>query len=364
MMSENHNDEQKYLLVEFYGTENHAGSKAKNDIVSILSKNGYRPIDPYAFSRNFIHLDRSGELRFPFSISKIRGLFYNCLSYLAIKKMYKTLPNNVTLFIQYPLCHLLGRKNWLVPFFSDFLHKKQITLQVLIHDLEGLRNQNKGLQVADLNFLSLPSLVICHTENMKDWLISNGIEKTMIKVLYFFDYLHSSKTNLTHQKSEGIVFAGNLLKSLFLYNKQLPNDITLNLYGNKPDTIDWGKNIRYFGSYASDELPSKLVGGWGLVWDGDSVDTCSGCLGEYLKYNSSHKNSLYIVSRLPIIIWSKSALSSYIIENNLGIAVDSLQEIPKKIGEVSEIDYLKMLTNVGMYATKLESGQSILSVLP
>lgn len=363
MMSENHNDEQKYLLVEFYGTENHAGSKAKNDIVSILSKNGYRSIDPYAFSYKFVCLDSIAEKQLSYLVGKIRGLFYNCLSYLAIKKMYKTLPNNVTLFIQYPLCHLLGRKNWLVPFFSDFLHKKQITLQVLIHDLEGLRNQNKELQTAELKLFSLASLIICHTKNMKDWLVSNGIEKTRIKVLHFFDYLHSSKPNLIHQKSEGIVFAGNLSKSLFLYNKNLPNNITFNLYGNRPDIIDWGKNIRYFGSYASDELPSKLVGGWGLVWDGDSVDTCGGYLGEYLQYNSSHKNSLYIVSRLPIIIWSKAALASYIVKNNLGIAVDSLQEIPKKIAEVSEREYLEMLSNIDVWAKKLEMGQSILSVL-
>lgn len=363
MMSENYNEEQKYLLVEFYGSANHAGSKAKNDIVSILSKNGYRSIDPYAFSYKFIHLDRGAEQRPSFVVRKIRGLLDFFLYYLAIKKMYKTLPDRATLLIQYPLYHFLGKKRWLIPVFSSLIYKKQITLQILIHDLLGLRNQNRKMQSVDLKFLSSASLVICHTENMKDWLISNGIEKNRIKVLYFFDYLHSSKTNLTHQKSEGIVFAGNLSKSLFLYNKQLPNDITLNLYGNKPDTIDWGKNIRYFGSYASDELPSKLVGGWGLVWDGDSVDTCGGYLGEYLQYNSSHKNSLYIVSRLPIIIWSKAALASYIVKNNLGITVGSLQEIPKKIAEVSEREYLEMLSNIDVWAKKLEMGQSILSVL-
>ncbi len=34
----------------------------------------------------------------------------------------------------------------------------------------------------------------------------------------------------------------------------------------------------YFGSFLPDELPAALEGGFGLVWDGDSAETCSGCL--------------------------------------------------------------------------------------
>ena len=57
-----------------------------------------------------------------------------------------------------------------------------------------------------------------------------------------------------------------------------------------------------FGSFLPDELPSALEGSFGLVWDGDSSKTCSGVFGEYLRYNNSHKASLYLASGFPIIV--------------------------------------------------------------
>ena len=60
------------------------------------------------------------------------------------------------------------------------------------------------------------------------------------------------------------------------------------------------ENETYFGSFLPDELPAALEGGFGLVWDGDSAETCSGVFGEYLRYNNSHKASLYLASGFPL----------------------------------------------------------------
>ena len=46
----------------------------------------------------------------------------------------------------------------------------------------------------------------------------------------------------------------------------------------------------YFGSFLPDELPVALEGGFGLVWDGDSAETCSGVFGEYLRFTTLIKH--------------------------------------------------------------------------
>ena len=50
---------------------------------------------------------------------------------------------------------------------------------------------------------------------------------------------------------------------------------------------------------------------------------CTGQYGEYLKINSPFKFSLYLAANRPVVVWSKSALASYVKEYKLGICVDS-----------------------------------------
>ena len=57
--------------------------------------------------------------------------------------------------------------------------------------------------------------------------------------------------------------------------------------------IKEGPNCTYKGKFSPENI-SFIEGNWGLVWDGDQLETCHGKLGEYLRINSSHKISLYI----------------------------------------------------------------------
>lgn len=79
---------------------------------------------------------------------------------------------------------------------------------------------------------------------------------------------------------------------------------------------------------------------------GTDIYSCNGAYGNYLKYNNPHKVSLYIISNLPIIAWSKSAMAEFIQKNNIGILVNDLKEIPEKLKELSNEDYKKILENV------------------
>ena len=109
------------------------------------------------------------------------------------------------------------------------------------------------------------------------------------------------------------------------------NDILLHLYGNKPsDTANYPDWMKYIGRFSPENV-TMLTEEWGLVWDGDGIDVLHGLIGNYLKYNSSHKVSLYIAAGIPVIVSKESALAEFVEENKLGITVSSLLDLDKRI---------------------------------
>ena len=163
-----------------------------------------------------------------------------------------------------------------------------------------------------------------------------------------------------------IFFAGNLTKSKFLGNLHEVKNVKFNLYGpchGDLEKIKQQENVSYKGSFSPNELISSIEGGWGLVWDGDTIETCSGVVGEYLKFNNPHKVSMCIVSERPIIIWKESAMADYIKSNGLGVTIDSLLDIPDVLSGISEADYNKMLENVRKEKTLLSKGRKLGSIL-
>ena len=98
-------------------------------------------------------------------------------------------------------------------------------------------------------------------------------------------------------------------------------------------------NIQYGGSVPSDIIPKKLISGFGLVWDGNSLEGCRGNTGQYLKYNNPHKLSLYLSSGLPVVVWSQAAEAQFIETNEVGLVVDSLFELQEKLSNMTAKQY-------------------------
>ena len=100
------------------------------------------------------------------------------------------------------------------------------------------------------------------------------------------------------------------------------------LFGIKGD-MDFShmKNVVYKGMLPSDEIVYKVTGDYGLVWDGDSLNGCTGVYGKYLKYNNPHKLSLCMAAGKPVVVWKKSAVAKFVEKENVGICVDSLEEL-------------------------------------
>ena len=99
-----------------------------------------------------------------------------------------------------------------------------------------------------------------------------------------------------------------------------------------------------------------ILGDFGLVWDGTSIDTCAGNYGTYLKYNDPHKTSLYLVCGFPVVVWEKSAISRFVLARGAGIAVASLLEAGDAIAALSPKEYEAMCKNAAAVSAELRSG--------
>lgn len=324
----------KYLNLCLKGKVYNAG-KARYDANIILEKQGYIPLYVGGMADNYI-------------IRQIE-LLYTVIS------LWWKLSSNDTVFVQLPV--VLNVKFILY----RLLVWKKVRIEVLIHDLDSLRQLTASNKLENY-ILAKASMIIVHTWAMKEELIKRGIDDGKIVLLYLFDYLTTANNKYKSSFDNKILFAGNLDKSVFLKDLALCKNCQFLLYGLPSDKITDSPNVIYKGKFSPEDI-SQIEGSWGLVWDGDSIETCSGLLGEYLKINSSHKLSLYIVSEKPVIVWTKSSLADYIKENHLGIVVESLFEIDKKIKMITPEQRKKMQESLSLYSQRLKQGMMLEGLL-
>lgn len=317
--------------------QHNAWSKAPRDVTAILKRNGYETL-------RIMTSDK-----FPFIVKQLYNLWKISLAFLKIK-------SGSTCFIQYPF-------DAYIKYVLFLLKKNDIRTQILIHDIHSCRFHGE-LSSKEYKIFDSFDKIIVHTKAMKTLLVKHGISVDKIEVLYLFDYLVASNSILKDEDYFSICFAGNLKKSMFLKKmNQLKNVYTkYYLYGNFDTELVESESFIYGGRFDPDNI-SNIKGKWGLVWDGDGLNKCSGSMGEYLKINASHKASLYLASQKPLIVWNQSALANFVEDNKLGITIDSLEDIEKELLELSEQQMDEIECNVLHFAKKITSGDMLSSIL-
>lgn len=291
---------------------NSAGGKAKNDVYDIMIKLGFES---------------------SYNPSKIRiiRIFQQLLS------LKKFLGEKIK-FVQYPTLQTI--------IFNLFLKslKKQDKSIALIHDISSIQGMSNISEIKEINKLKKFNYLIVHNKSMKNYIKNLGYTGKLVN-LELFDYLHDlNKKIINNNYSNSISFAGNLEKSKFLLSINKISNYKFYLYGIK-GSLKFSnlKNIEYKGCLSSEEIVYNLEGDYGLVWDGESISSCEGKYGEYLKYNNPHKLSLYIAAGKPIITWKSAAIADFVLKNEIGIVLDSLEELNTL--DLSK-DYKKMKNNV------------------
>ena len=324
-----------YLKEEFLHDNNvkNAGNKARNDVEEIVKREGYQAL--------VLSVDNWYEM------STLKAQLHKSK---AFSQALNQLKQGDELLIQFPMLH----HSFFTTHHVKKAQKKGVKVNFIIHDLEALRYVNVEnfplkhkirIQIQESGLLGAADGIIAHNPIMKSVLVDKGIAVDKIVSLGIFDYLipnFQEKTGLT--KNQPIIVAGNLAQEKAGYLYTLPKAPDYNLYGVGFDESRALENETYFGSFLPDELPAALEGGFGLVWDGDSAETCSGVFGEYLRYNNSHKASLYLASGFPLVVWEESALSTFVLDNHCGIAVGSLSELAEKIKTLSDEEYQQLVS--------------------
>ena len=63
------------------------------------------------------------------------------------------------------------------------------------------------------------------------------------------------------------------------------------------------------------------------------------------------------------MVWKQSALSSFVLENQCGIAVESLHDLAQVIEQLTQNDYQKLLKNVRNVGQKIRKGNYLITAL-
>ena len=320
-----------------YYIEVGTNNKAKQDIDEICRREGFHNLTRHNFGEG-------GVGRFLTKVVSVTSILWN-------------LKKDDTLFLQYPM-----KKFYLIA--CSLAQWKGAKVVTVIHDLGAFR-RHKLTAAKENKRLSKTDFLIVHNPTMRDYLIKHGF-RGGIHCLQIFDYLsesHNTQTVQVSQETPSIVYAGNLgrWRNDFLYKLEpVMKGWQMDLYGKGFDNqSNANPSLHYHGFMASDDFIARVQADFGLVWDGDSLDECTGDWGEYLRINDPHKTSFYLRAGIPVIVWSQAAMAPFIESEKVGISVDSLSQISERVAQLSSEDYLQMKQNALDMSKRLNEGYYI-----
>lgn len=325
-----------YFVKDYKEKGYDAGSKARLDCEEIMHNLNYQEVNFYLEGRK---------------------IYYT--SILKRNKELKKLNPNDKLIIQYPY-HI---KYW-KSFFNSLqrLRKKNIKIVAIVHDIISLRTDEKDITIdKEIDIFNRFDYIVSHNKKMTKFLIENGVKSEIID-LNIFDYLIDNEVCESEKDFRVINIAGNLdySKSTYIYIDEFKEiKSKVNLYGpnfNHKKIRFNSNNIEFKGCFKPEELGTQIKTGFGLVWDGEKIDSCSGTIGEYLKYNNPHKTSMYLSIGIPVIIWNKAAMADFIKANNLGIVINSLNEIDEILNKMTVEEYREIQQNCIQISSKIRTG--------
>ncbi|WP_429970336.1 hypothetical protein ACQW5G_04810 [Fructilactobacillus sp. Tb1] len=334
----------KFVIDVSQDGSNTANSKPKDDINFILSNNmGFNIIKLKKYKHDFFDKHLFIKTRINSVLDKI------------------SFKSGDIVIIQYPIYAGKSFEEYLI----KYLKNKHLFTILLIHDIDTLRGYTGIFKDVkdEVNYINKYDAVIAHNNSMIKLLENNGLSSTAYP-LDVFDYVTKDITfkNSSKYKYE-ITFAGNLNKSSFISKLEVKAPLEFNLYGNIDDKSIINDSLNYHGSVTPDVLANKMGKGFGLVWDGDEINTISGNLGDYLKYNNPYKLSSYLNSGMPVIVWDKSAVAKFVLDNKIGIVTSNINNLNDLINNVTDQEFEEMCENVKNISRKMKDGNYIMKAV-
>lgn len=321
-----------------YKNKTSAGNKAKTDMEQVMQEMGF------------------GNAGLPQTTYKNTVLHF-IFTLLSVLRAPWRLHRGDILFIQYPLKKYFS-------FLCNMAHLRGAKVVILVHDLGSFRRKALTPEKENMR-LSHADYIIALNQSMEAWIRDHGCKKP-IGTLGIWDYLspatHKSRHRLPEDGIFRIVYAGGMSRrrNTFLYSA---GDFATNyryiLYGNGFDktAAHCQECFECKGFTPADTLITTAEGDFGLVWDGSSTGPCEGAWGEYLKYNTPHKLSLYIRCGLPVIVYAQSAMAPFVKKEGIGLCIDTLEgQLSSVLKQVTGSEYEAMLTNVEAVNRRISTG--------
>ncbi len=338
-----------YYLPDFYTVAegNTAESKSHYDRVKIYAELGIEPFNDLTLT-----LDKENMNKLSINSKMLDGYVDSIVDDIG-----KRCKKGDAVFMDYPFTvKFLGYR-------KIVMKARQVGVKVIffIHDLGDVKLKNLVINYADEMVLNYAHCLILASKEMNKYIEQDmEIEEIRKVVTYnYYDYLCDDVEN--NNRNALLCYAGNLSKARFL--EKLPDSLVskgVNVYGG-----GWSNNYKgnNCGEYSPEELVSVLDGRYGLIWEGKDTDGCSGKYGENLRINASHKFSLYMAARKPVIVWKNSSLSRLVAEKKIGYTIETLDEIPYLLARTNLYEYKELVQNISELRADIISGDHMKSVI-
>ena len=260
-------------------------------------------------------------------------------------RLFFKLHHGDLLLVQYP--YYPAKAARIARWALHFLQWKGAKTAAYIHDLDSLRRlEDSAARWSDQEMLTRFDRVIVHNRRMADYIAGQGVGEDSIVILHAHDHLEDGEIPV-RALDMSVCVAGDLRRKYSRYLHELPRTrLQWHLHGE-----GWkGKAKRTDILYHGGKL-TELTGAFGLVWPAGGA-----AAGAYMMVASPRTASLYLSQGMPLIVWKWSALAEIVRENDLGLVVGSIGELPGAIAALSAEEYDRMAAAAREWGARIRRG--------
>lgn len=320
-----------YMICKWIGNENNAAVKAVVDIIEPFTELGGKVINIWKHNKKYL---RNFEVITQY------------------KKMKKMITSEDNIIIMYPLYCIppLGYEDYL-----KLPHKKMIAF---IQDIESYRYHPDNIELLnqELSILKKFDVIVVHNHRMLEFLEKHNINVEMVDWEACDYIIKDNMGSIEIKKPFSLCYVGDIKRSGFLRENSDSFKTIINLYGRLDNESLLTSQLNYKGLYNPGTKDVQLEGDFGLVWEGNELDTCDGNFGNYMTINNPNRLSMYLANNIPVITWRQAGLANFVESNKIGVTVESLKEIDKILNEMSIEEYEKILHNTKEIGEKIRAG--------
>lgn len=257
---------------------------------------------------------------------------------------------NDVVVVQFPLWTQL---NFQTEFIDGLKRRRGVKIVALIHDVipwtygQAYDAQNDFF----LNLLRKFDMLITANDEMSERLQEEGVNLPMI-TLPLWDFAYQGPLQDKQFAKKVYYLADNKVNQLN-YSSNTP----LQIIGNGDEKLLVPKQVELLGAQDLAVVPFFFDGGFGLVdTENAIIEEGAPAAKNYWQYKNPLRLSVYLAAGFPVIVLAESPYAAWISSRNLGIVLDSLDELDEVLSDLTETEYQEMLEAVKPWQDAVSTG--------